>query len=109
MLDAVSVPYDSKEQSILLLEKLIAHTEAPTGTVSLAGIRAAQRIRSKVKRHAGSSEAIQTAEDASTQHGSFAEHFKHVCQLIAAELEMIERTCARHNTPRATDAGSPHR
>lgn len=93
LLDQASIEYDLKEQSLKLLERLIAHMRKGGKEVSLTGLRTAQAIRSKVKGHAGSSEGAQMADDAISEHGSFADHFKHVCGLISAELEMIERCC----------------
>jgi hypothetical protein len=105
MLDSVSVAYDQKEQSIILWEKLIMHTQGAASAISLDGIRAAQLIRSKVKGHAGSSQGKQVAEDALARHGSLAEHFRHVCQLIVAELEIIER--ATNYVPEGEAVESP--
>src|SRR5262249_45324990 len=94
MLERSGKPYDAKDQTIALLEKLITHKMGAAETVSLAGLRAAQQIRSKVKGHAGSREGRQITEAALAQHKSFAEHFRHVCELIVAELEIVERACA---------------
>lgn len=93
LLGQSSIDYDQKEQSLKLLERLVAHMRNGEKEVSMTGLRKAQAIRSKVKGHAGSSEGQQMADDAISEHGSFAQHFRHVCGLISAELEMIERSC----------------
>jgi hypothetical protein len=90
-LDQAAIGYTPQEQSISLLEKFLRHAHSEGRSVQLAGMRGAQHIRSKVKGHAGSSEGKQLAHDAISNHGSFADHFRHVCGLIAAELEIIER------------------
>jgi hypothetical protein len=85
-LDAASISYPQNDQSIALLEKL---TEG-----KLPGLRIVQRIRSKVKGHAGSSEAKQIAQAALAEHETFGGHFTHTCQLVAQELEAVERLMA---------------
>ena len=89
-LTTVGETYDSKDQSITLLEKLVAakgHTGDPA---TLNGLRRAQHIRSKVKGHAGSSEAKIIAQDALAKHGTYGEHFKHLCESIVGDLERVE-------------------
>lgn len=93
LLATALIDFDQKEQSIRLLERLVTHTEGSKTPVQMTGLRGAQLVRSKVKGHAGSSEGQSLADDAITQHGSFGEHFKYVCGMIAAELEIIERSC----------------
>lgn len=91
-LDNAKISYPKEDQSIALLEKLSSHLLDDTGTSkSLVGLRTVQRIRSKVKGHAGSSEGKTLAEDAIAKHGSFARHFAYVASLIVAELQIIER------------------
>ncbi|AZS22321.1 hypothetical protein [Caulobacter sp. FWC26] len=90
-LDEAGVAYTEKEQSIALLEKLIAHEHPSGSSVQLVGLRTIQRIRSKVKGHAGSSEANEIVQEAISRHGSLAENFRYLCALIANELENIER------------------
>jgi len=54
-------------------------------------LRTVQRIRSKVKGHAGSSEAKQLAQAALAKHETFGGHFTHVCGLVVDEMETIQR------------------
>lgn len=89
-LDAVGVAYDAKEQSIALLEKLRNHGADPAGTQALTGLRTVQFLRTKLKGHAGGSEAEQIARDALAKHETFAKHFRHVCEQVAEELTAIQ-------------------
>lgn len=81
------------EQSISLLEKLANHGRRAEDEIALTGLRTAQKIRTKVKGHSGSSEAKQLSDDALAEHDSYGCHFKHVCENIVAELEAIEHAC----------------
>ncbi|WMT56900.1 hypothetical protein [Truepera radiovictrix] len=87
-LDKAQVPYEMEDKTIALLEKLLSKTG--TGVEKLAGLRTVQLLRSKAKGHAGGSGAHQLAQDALTEHESFASHFQHVCLQVADELESIE-------------------
>lgn len=89
-LDTAHVSYDKeKDQTIALLEKLLNKTGISGEVRQLAGLRAAQRIRSKVKGHTSGSDADQLAQDALMEHGTFTDHFRHVCTQVADELEAI--------------------
>lgn len=90
-LDAVHAAYDQEDKSITLLEKLLNRDVNVADAKQLTGLRTAQRVRSKVKGHSGGSEAAQLAQDALTQHETFAGHFKYVCKLVSAELHVIEQ------------------
>ena len=91
-LDTAHVSYDKeKDQTIALLEKLLNKTGILGEARQLAGLRAAQRIRSKVKGHTGGGDADQLAQDALMEHGTFTDHFRHVCTQVADELETIEK------------------
>ncbi len=87
------VTFKQEEQSISLLQKLIAHRSVPGENIELSGLRSMQSIRSKVASHSGGSEGRQLLEQAIAQYGSLATHFKHICTLIVSELEVIEKTC----------------
>ncbi len=90
-LDAAQVPYDKEDKTIVLLEKLLSKTGAAGDVQKLVGLRTVQLLRSKAKGHAGGSEAQQLAQDALMEHGTFANHFQHVCSQVADELETIEK------------------
>ncbi|MHB9072062.1 MAG: hypothetical protein ACYC6G_00915 [Desulfobaccales bacterium] len=90
-LDAAQVPYDKEDKTIVLLEKLLSKTGAAGDVQKLVGLRTVQLLRSKAKGHAGGREAQQLAQDALMEHGTFANHFKHVCAQVADELEIIEK------------------
>ncbi|HEY8963402.1 MAG TPA: hypothetical protein VIN59_02940, partial [Alphaproteobacteria bacterium] len=87
-LDDLGVSYE-KEQSIALLEKVCGRSHK-NGVTPLTGLRTVQRIR-QIKGHAGNKEANQIARDVIAKHESYSEHFKHVCELVVAELGIIER------------------
>jgi hypothetical protein len=91
--EEAAIATDPQEQSISLLEKLVNHGRRAEDEFKLIGLRTAQRIRSKVKGHSGSSEAKKLSEDALAKHGSYAEHFKQVCLNIMDELKAIECAC----------------
>jgi hypothetical protein len=86
-LATVGEAYGPNDQSIALLEKIVVAKGHP-GT--LDGLRRVQHIRSKVKGHAGSSEGKVIAHDALAKHGTYGEHFKHLCELIVRDLERVE-------------------
>lgn len=89
-LDAAGVNYSQDEKTIALLEKLIASKNPVGGHVQLEGLRSVQFIRSKVKGHAGSSEGRAIAEEAIAVHGSYAEHFKHLCSLVVSDIQGVQ-------------------
>jgi hypothetical protein len=87
-LDTVSGSYESKDQSIGLLERLLTHGAGDTRR--LPGLRTVQQLRTKLKGHSGGVEAVQLAQEALAQHETYARHFKHVCGLVLEELKVIE-------------------
>lgn len=89
-LDKLSETYSREDKSIALLEKIIATKNPVGGPVNLEGLRSVQHIRSKVKGHAGSSEAKSIVQDAIAKHGSYGEHFKQLCALVVNDLQSIE-------------------
>jgi hypothetical protein len=91
MLSDRGAGFDLKDQSIVLLEKLlsISPTDAPQN--KLVGLRTVQQIRSKAKGHASGREGAELAKNALTEYGSYGAHFEHVCTLVAEELGIIER------------------
>lgn len=95
-LNAVQVPYDKEDRTIVLLEKLL---KAGTGAElqKLDGLRTVQLLRSKAKGHAGGSEAHQLAQAALMEHETFANHFQHVCAHVADDLEAIEQCMSQRD------------
>ena len=73
------------------MEKLRTAADPVAGAAPFQGLRTVQRVRSKVKGHAGSSEAKEIAQSALAKHETFGGHFTHVCGLVAAEMEAIQR------------------
>lgn len=101
-LDTAHVSYDKeKDQTIALLEKLFNNTGISGDARQLAGLRTAQRIRSKVKGHTGGSDADQLAQDALMEHETFTDHFRHVCTQIADELETIGKLLSQKSNSTA--------
>jgi hypothetical protein len=90
-LDAAKIEYKKDDKTIALLEKLLNGADAVEAIRKLDGLRTVQLLRSKVKGHAGGSEAQQLAQNALMEHGTFANHFQHVCAQVADELEIIEK------------------
>jgi len=88
-LDQAQVPYTQDDKTIALLEKLL--NKDGKSTDRLTGLRNVQHLRSKAKGHVGGSDADDLAHSALTEHESFANHFKHVCQLVAGDLETIKK------------------
>ena len=93
-LDALGEAFGKGDGSITLLEKIVAFRNPASGPIKLQGLRTVQHIRSKVKGHSGSSEGKAIAQDAIIKHGSYNEHFKHVCKLTIRDLEEIESALA---------------
>lgn len=93
-LDAEHIPYDREDKTIALLEKLLSKNDEVKDARKLNGLRTVQHVRTKAKGHAGGSDAGQLAQDALLEHESFANHFRHVCGLVADELERIEKSIA---------------
>lgn len=90
-LDLVQIAYDKEDKTIALLEKLLNKDEVTGEDQKLDGLRTVQLLRTKIKGHAGGSEAQQLAQDALMEHETFANHFQHVCTQVAEELETIEK------------------
>jgi hypothetical protein len=90
-LDAVLVPYDNKDQTIALLEKLLNKGKTSGDIERLDGLRTVQSLRTKLKGHVGGSEADQLAHEALMNHETYANHFRHVCTQVSDELELIQK------------------
>lgn len=97
-LDELGVAYDiEKDRTLALLEKLLnagGHGEPK----KLTGLHTVQKLRSKVKAHAGGSEAAELAQEALMEHETFTKHFKHVCTLVIEDLKFIEHLFAYRTT-----------
>jgi hypothetical protein len=89
-LDKLGGTHSPDEKSIAVLEKIVGAKKSVGGPVTLEGLRRVQSIRSKVKGHSGSSEGKAIAQDALAKHGTYGEHFKHLCELIVDDLQRIE-------------------
>lgn len=90
-LTELSVPFEENDQSLALLEKLGSHLERAPAHISLDGMRTVQRIRSKAKGHAGSTEGEEMARDALAAHETYGAHFESLCEQVAGELLRIGR------------------
>ena len=89
-LDTESVAY-TKEGSLILLEKLLVAKSLLPQNKKLEGLKTTNLIRTKVRAHSGSTQAKTLADDALRSHGSYANHFRHVCQIILDELSLIQQ------------------
>lgn len=85
------ITFDLKDQSIVLIEKLMAGRLSSPGGDRLTGLRTVQQIRSKAKGHSGGRQGTELAKNALKEHGSYGAHFEHICSLVVDELEAIER------------------
>ncbi len=83
--------FEDNDKSLALVEKLLTGYSNSTDAQRLEGLRTVQLIRTKVKGHSGGREAAELAQDAVKQHETFAAHFDHICEIVADELERIER------------------
>lgn len=90
MLSDRGAGFDPKDQSIVLLEKLLSISKVAAPQNKLVGLRTVQHIRSKAKGHASGREGAELATNALTEHGSYSAHFEHVCELVADDLRLIE-------------------
>lgn len=88
-LEKLSIEYEKKEQSIALLERLINEGADSTEKQTLTGLRTVQFIRTKAKGHASGREVETLVKEVLAQHESFTIHFKHVCAMLAHELQTI--------------------
>ena len=89
-LKEMNIAFQKEEKSLVLLEKfLIGHRKINDGQ-RLEGLRTVQHIRSTFA-HAGGSEASDLANHALQEHGTYSEHFKSICEILADELKLIEQ------------------
>lgn len=86
-----NVAFDKQERSLSLLEKIINSNEEIEDPLRLNGLRTAQLIRTKTKGHSAKSDAEQLSMDALSEHETYASHFRHICEIISDELEIIQR------------------
>ena len=89
-LDTESVAY-KKEGSLILLEKLLVAKSLLPQNKKLEGLKTTNLIRTKVRAHSGSTQAKTLADDALRSHGTFANHFRYVCQIVTDELSLIQQ------------------
>jgi hypothetical protein len=85
------IDFDQKDQSLALLERLLANDKTMSGPKKLAGLRTVQEIRSRARGHSTSRQATELANAALKKHETYAAHFEHICVLVAKELQRIER------------------
>ena len=88
------VHFTKEEKSIVLLRKLIGNLDGLDGPGRLKGLRLVNSIRLNAKAHASEREARRLADSALREHGTYAAHFNHVCEMIVEELNRIEQAFA---------------
>ena len=84
-LEAMDIAFKEDEKSLALIEKLLDDER------SLDGLRAVQRIRSKVDAHSRGSDAIDLANNALREHETYSDHFENICKIVTDELKLIEQ------------------
>ena len=97
------VHFTKEEKSIVLLGKLIGNLDGLDGPGRLDGLHLVNSIRLNAKAHASEREARRLADSALREHGTYAAHFNHVCEMIVEELNRIEQAFA--NAAGAGDDG----
>lgn len=81
------ISFDKQAGSISLLEQWLRATE--TDSTGLFAMRTVQKVRTKVKGHAGHEEADAIVLEAIQTHGGLPQHFAKICEDLAAELERV--------------------
>ncbi|MFT5520133.1 MAG: hypothetical protein ACI9IA_000721 [Enterobacterales bacterium] len=71
-------------------KKVVILDESIEETIRLTGLRRAQLIRTKAKSHSVKSDAEKLSMDALNEHKTYASHFRHVCEIISNELNIIQ-------------------
>jgi hypothetical protein len=84
------IDFDKQDGSLALLNKLINFKKVPENGFRLNGLSTAQFIRTKVKGHSNKNEAEQLALKAIKEHGTYAMHFRQICEKIYEELQIIQ-------------------
>ena len=84
------IDFDKQDGSLALLNKLINFKKVPENDFRLNGLSTAQFIRTKVKGHSNKDEAEQLALKAIKEHGTYAMHFRQICEKIYEELQIIQ-------------------
>ena len=84
-LEAMNIVFEEKEQSLALMEKLLDDERR------LDGLKMVQLIRSKIDAHSRGSTAIDLANKALQEHGTYSAHFDNVCRVVTDELKLIEQ------------------
>ena len=91
-LSEMGIKWTKEERSLALLQRALSYATRSTPDLQIGGLRAVQRIRSKVDAHVGGTESDRLSRDAIREHGTYTAHFEHVCRMLLHELEQIERS-----------------
>lgn len=91
------ITFDKQESSLSLLEKAIYSNEEIEEPLKLDGLRTAQLVRTKTKGHSAKSDAEKLSLDALSEHETYASHFRHICEIICDELEIIQEKMGNHS------------
>lgn len=97
-LSEMGVKWTKEEGSLALLQRALSYAARSTPNPEIEGLRAVQRIRSKVDAHVRGTESDHLSRDAIREHGTYTAHFEHVCRMLLDELEQIERSLVQVHT-----------
>lgn len=84
------IEFDKEEGSLSLLEKIVNSNKTLEEPFRLNGLRTAQLIRTKTKGHSAKTDAEKLSMEALSEHETYASHFRHICETICDELEIIQ-------------------
>ncbi len=94
VLERQEIEYEKTDGSIALLKKLVNHASEPAESIELSGLRSVQSLRTSVKGHRGS-DKNKIATDTIKRYGSFAAHFRSVCEDVLEDMKVISETVSR--------------
>ena len=91
-LEEMDIAFCKEDKSIALIEIFLIRHHALDDGQRLNGLRTVQLIRSRMSAHSSGSKAVECANNALQEHGTYSAHFESVCKTLTNELMLIERT-----------------
>ena len=95
ILEAHEDKVDKNMRSIALLERILCARGELASDQRLVALRELNAGRNLGPAHAGQMDAREFVNEALEKHETFAAHFEHLCEKLAEELSLIERTLAK--------------